>query len=328
MKLRLLSFAIVAALAAGSLFGQGLESVLTSGGSLYTIETVQDGTALSLTRRQGEERKPMLVPASEDAVHDADARLLFDRASETLFVVWRRESAAGDEIVMTSLRDGAWSNELVIAPADSAAPARNGLRVTLGHGGDENHVTFVHAVWWDRTATATARYALVAFENNEHASTFLGDLETLASTKKVNANERVPEDALPLLAISPATDGADVLFGALDHPAATRVKLTPEHKQGDAKIWIPVGRSGGAVPHPRFAAASYGGNAQVMIIGSRVVVYSAAEEFHFSVFSRGEWSPVRVIPLDEAMTAREVEAELRRAVTQDQDEATAPVIDR
>lgn len=328
MKLRLLPVVMLAALAAGSLFGQGLETVLTSGGALYTVEPVNDGTALSVTRRHGELREPMLVPASVDAAHDSDARMLYDGSTETLFVVWRRESSAGDEIVMTSHRDGAWSDAIVAAAADSDAPARSGLKVTLGHGGDAGSVAFVHAVWWDRTVvTATARYALVAYENGAHASTFVGDLETLASSKKINANERLPEDAMPLLAITPSADGADVLFGALDHPSATRVKLIPEHKQGDAKIWIPVGRSGGGVPHPRFAAAS-NGNAQVMIVGTRVVVYSAGEaKFHFSVYGRGDWSPIRSIPLDALMTAREVEAELRRAVAQDQ-ESAAPVIDR
>ena len=90
-------------------------------------------------------------------------------------------------------------------------------------------------------------------------------------------------------------------------------------KKGEARIYTPIGRSGGSMPHPRFGSESTS-NAQVMMVGTRVVVYTMAEKFTFSVYDGRTWGPVRSLRLDAAMTASAVEAALRRAVSADQDQ--------
>lgn len=319
MKARLLFAALVVLTVAVSASAQRLESVLTQGGALYTLDSLEN-RALVLIRRQGETRKATIVPGTSGEALDFDGRLLYDANSETLFVVWRREAPAGDEIILKSLHDGVWSDEHVIAMING--DHRTGLRVALTRLKDNGAtLAFVHAVWWDQRGdeSLVPRYGLVAYGEGAFLSTFEGNLHELASFTGTNNNGgSAPEDSLPLLALTPAADSVDVVFGALDAPNATRVKLTPKRKKGDAKLWVPIGRSGGGMPHPKFASAS-NGNAQVMIVGQRVVVYSAGESFRYAIYDRGEWSPVRSIPLDESISAHEVEAELRRSVSEDQE---------
>jgi hypothetical protein len=321
MKARLLFAVLLVLTVAVSASAERLESVLTQGGALYTLDSL-DNRALVLIRRQGETRKATVVPGTSAESLDFDGRLLYDANSETLFVVWRREAAAGDEIVIKSLRDGSWSNEHIIAIA--TGDHHTGLRVTLTRMKEEGAtLAFVHAVWWDKRGdeSLVPRYGMVAYGDGAFLSTFEGSLIELAAFTGTNNNTgNAPEDSLPLLALTPAADAVDVVFGALDTPTATRVKLTPKRKKGDAKMWVPIGRSGGSMPHPKFASAS-NGNAQVMIIGQRVVVYSAGESFRFAIYDRGQWSPVRNIPLDDSISAQEVEAELRRSVAEDQEQA-------
>lgn len=316
MKARLLFAALLVLLVAVTASAQRLESVLTSGGALYTLKSLDD-KALMLIKREGNKREPIVIKATVDAELDYDGRLLYDGSTETLFVVWRRASEGGDEIRFVSMnRNGVWSSSHVLATA--TGDDRTGLRAAVTRMKDEGStVAFVHAVWWDqRGGEVNPRYALAAFDREgTHLSSYEGNLLDLAGTHD-NSGGSAPEDALPLLAVTSATDAVDVVFGTLNAPTATRVKLTPKRKTPDARLYVPIGRSGGNMPHPKFASAS-NGNAQVMIVGSRVVVYSADETFRFSLYDRGEWSPVRMIPLDETMTAREVEAELRRAISED-----------
>ncbi|MEA2491393.1 MAG: hypothetical protein QOH21_3185 [Acidobacteriota bacterium] len=323
MKARLLFVAVILLVAIAAA-AQPLESVLTPNGTLFTLEPVAEQNALALIARNGETRQTIVIPATEGEALDSDAHLLYDRVSDTVFVVWRRASAAGDEIVMTSRdTDGAWSDEYVVAQADGAVSGRAVLRVAMTHAKDENsgaQLSFLHAVWWDQTSAPVARYALLAFEGAQRLSAYTGNLRDIAGSTRVGASEGLtPDDAFPLLALTAATDGVDVVFGALDQPTATRVKLIPKQK-GEARIYTPIGRSGGSMPHPRFAATAYS-NAQVMVVGTRVVIYNAAaDNFSFSVYDRGAWGPVRSLRLDASMTAREVEAALRRAVAADQEQ--------
>lgn len=322
MKARLLFVAVILLVALGAT-SQPVETALTPGGTLFTIEAQGEQHTLALIARNGESRETILIPATEGEALDTDAHLLYDRVSDTVFVVWRRATDAGDEIVTTSRdKDGAWSDAYVLAEADGSVAERRVLRAAITHAKDENsgaQLSFLHAVWWDQGSTLVARYALIAYDGAERLSAFTGNLrDLLGSTRVGDSFEPAPDDAFPLLAVNAATDGVDVVFGSLDQPTANRVKLIPK-KKGDARIYTPIGRSGGGMPHPRFGSESTA-NAQVMMVGTRVVVYTMGEKFTFSVYDGRTWGPVRSLRLDEAMTASAVEAALRRAVSADQDQ--------
>ncbi|HEY0143469.1 MAG TPA: hypothetical protein VGF48_21435 [Thermoanaerobaculia bacterium] len=313
MKTRIL-FVVLAAFIALSAIGQPLESVLTPDGALFTLDSIAEGQALALNRRAGSERDTIIIPATAGEELDHDGRLLYDHATSTLFVLFRR--ASGD-IVLTSMSgEGVWSDEHVLSLGDGTL--RTGLRVALTHD-QEDHasLSFVHAIWWEQGEKLLPRYGLVAYDGVEHLSTYVGSLIEVANGIR-NGSDRegsAPEDSLPLLAISATAKEADVVFGSLETPTATRLRILPK-KRGEARIYIPIGRTGGGMPHPKFASAS-NGNAQVMMVGDRIVVYSAAaSSFRFSVYDAGQWGPVRSLKLDETMTARQVESALRRAVSE------------
>lgn len=313
MKARILFFVLALAVAAFAT-AQPLESVLTPAGELFTLDVVGEGQALALTKRVGGEREQIIIPATAGEELDHDGRLLYDTATELLFVLFRRDS--GDVVLTTLDKEGVWSDEHVLSLGDGSH--RSGLRAAITHDTDgEVAMTFVHAIWWQQGEQLVPSYGLVAYEGVERVSSYTGSLVELANSIRNGSNHdgSAPEDSLPLLAISGTAKEADVVFGSLETPSATRIKILPK-KRGEAKIWIPVGRTGGNMPHPKFASASKG-SAQVMIVGTRVVVYSSNENvFHFSVYTEGEWGPVRSLKLDESMTARQVESALRRAVSE------------
>lgn len=320
MKARLLSVAVMLFVALGAT-AQPVETALTPGGTLFTIEAQAEQHALALIARNGESRETIVIPATEGEALDTDAHLLYDRVSDTVFVVWRRATDAGDEIVITSRdKDGAWSDAYVLAEADGSVAERRVLRAAITHATENGaQLSFLHAVWWDQGSTLVARYALIAYDGAERLSAFTGNLrDLLGSTRVGDSFEPAPDDAFPLLAVNAATDGVDVVFGSMDQPTANRIKLIPK-KKGEARIYTPIGRSGGSMPHPRFGSESTS-NAQVMMVGTRVVVYTMGEKFTFSVYDGRTWGPVRSLRLDAAMTASAVEAALRRAVSADQDQ--------
>lgn len=313
MKARILLFVLSLCVAIPAM-AQPLESVLTPSGALYTLDAIAEGRALSVTRRVGGERETIIVPATAGEELDHDGRLLYDNANETLFVLFCR--ASGDVVLTSMDRDGVWSDEHVLALGSGAR--RTGLRVAMTHDKDGNaSLSFVHAIWWEQGDKLVPNYGLVAYDGTERLSTYVGSLIDVANAIR-NGSDRegsAPEDSLPLLAIGASANEADVVFGSLETPTATRLKILPK-KRGEARIYIPIGRTGGGMPHPKFASAS-NGNAQVMIVGDRIVVYSTGDgSFHFSVYDAGQWGPVRSLKLDESMTARQVESALRRAVSE------------
>ncbi|HEX6161103.1 MAG TPA: hypothetical protein VF111_13105, partial [Thermoanaerobaculia bacterium] len=262
MKSRIL-FVVLALAVAVSATAQPLESVLTPAGTLYTLDSIGEGQALALTRRVGSEREPIIVPATAGEELDHDGRLLYDQATDTLFVVFRR--ASGDVVLTSMDSKGVWSDEHVIALGDGSV--RSGLRVALTHDKENDaSLSFLHAIWWQQGEKLVPSYALVAYDGTERLSTYVGSLIDLANAIR-NGSDRegaAPDDSLPLLAITGSAKEVDVVFGSLETPTATRIKILPK-KRGEARIYIPIGRSGGNMPHPKFASAA-NGNAQVMMV--------------------------------------------------------------
>lgn len=318
MKIRIIAFAVLTLLA-GGLFAGTVESVLTSDSTLWTVSAPAETTRLELTRRNGEIREAMVIPTTEDAALESNARLAWDRRSSTLFVVWNRVAEGADEILVAALRDdNTWSGPLVVA-GDGAK--RASLQVVLTHVHEDATVeksatdtTLLHAVWWkidgDRVL---AEYALLAFEQFSHIST---DVSTLSPVEEQGISEMEDTgDAIhPPLAMIRSEEGVEVIFGESDSTAVNRVKLSPHKIVGEARIWRP-GRAGGGVRTPSARLVSANAEpVQAFISNGRIVLYTPDAKFRYSIFDDGQWTPIRMIELDEKLTSDHFLRELRRTV--------------
>lgn len=325
MKSRLLSALAVLLLAASFVSAGPVESVLTSDSTLWTASAAVDAPRLELTKRNGELREVLVVPGTDDDASDSEARLAWDRRSNTLFVMWNRAAAGADEIRLVALRaDGSWSDTFVIA---SDGSRRAGLQLVMTalreepveEGAIATETTFLHAAWWRIEGDAMVpEYALVAFERDAHVST---DVGPLVAAEELGVSE--PEDTgaaiHPPLTMARSGEGVEVIYGEPKSTAVTRVKLDPRRVESNARMWRP-GRSKGAerTPSARLISAD-SDPVQAFTSKGRIVLYTPDAQFRFVVFENGQWSPTRMIQLDENLSSDLLLRELRRTV----DEQTA-----
>lgn len=306
-KLNLLALILLTAFAA---FADETQPVLSTDGSIYTADSTS--SRLRVVRRIGNMRTHLLVPTTEDDATESQARLMWDIASSSLFVVWNRTSVDGERLLVARLDyEGKWSKPAAIT-TDSQS-SRLALEAVLTRS-TETSATFVHAVWWSMGADPVAEYALVAFEGAEHVSTSLSDLNSLAALHSAQSHSREPmkEVLHPPLAMARTGDSVDVLFGADQSTAVTRLRITPKPVP-NARIWKPVGRSGERLPNAGLASNSRE-PVQAMISKGRVILFTPESTFRFVIYDEGKWSPERIIHLDENVTSDQLERELRRTV--------------
>lgn len=321
MKIRFLIVAVVILLA-GSLFAAGVDGVLTSDSTFWTVSVPTESTHLELTRRNGELRSAIVVPTTDDDAMESDARLAWDRRSNTLFVMWERAAEGVNETKLAALRDdGTWSEPMVIA-ADGAKRAGLQLVMTSLHEEDAD-TTFLHAAWWKLSGDdAQVEYALLAFDGGTLLST---DVSTLTATEHSTfAAEDTGAPAHPPLAMVRDKEGVEVIFGERDTTAVNRVNLQPNKIEANARMWRP-GRSVAGTRTPSSRLASNDGKpVQAFTVNGRIVLYTPDAKFRYSIFDNGEWTPVRMIKLDENLTSEHLLQELHRAVETNAPLETAP----
>src|SRR5690349_13064560 len=219
MKTRILIVAVLTLLA-GSLFASDVDSVLTSDSTLWSVTPSVDGqsTRLELTRRNGDQRSTIVVPTTDDDATESDARLAWDRRSNTLFVVWERAASDVNETKLVAMSaDGTWSEPLVIA-ADGEK--RAGLQLVMTSRRDQAKAesvaidtTFLHIAWWNLAADAArVEYALLAFDGG---TLLCSDVSTLNAAEHETsfAREDVGEAAHPPLAMVRSGEGVEIVFG-------------------------------------------------------------------------------------------------------------------
>jgi hypothetical protein len=311
MKLRILIVAVVTLLA-GSLFAAEVDSVLTSDSTFWTVSVPAESAHLELTRRNGELRSAIVVPTTDDDAIESDARLAWDRRSNTLFVMWERAAEGVNETKLAALLDdGTWSEPMVIA-ADGARRAGLQLVMTSIHEEDAD-TTFLHAAWWKLSGEdVEVEYALLAFDGGTLLST---DVSTLNATEHSTfAVEDTGAPVHPPLAMVRDKDGVEVIFGERDTTAVNRVNLQPNRIEANARMWRP-GRSVAGTRTPSSRLASNDGKpVQSFAVNGRIVLYTPDAMSRYSIFDNGEWTPVRMIKLDENLTSEHLLQELHRAV--------------
>jgi hypothetical protein len=312
------ALAVSLLLPAGFASAAGIETVLTPDSSLYAISA--NGNALELTRRLNDERTTLVVPGTDDAELESDARLGYDSCSDTLFVLWHRSGEGIDEIRLVTLNGaGEWSEPYLVA--SGAQLHRVGLQMVLTHAraaGETVDATLVHAAWWGLGAQPVPEYAIIAFEKGEHFSTDVANLDQLAAVRQVAAgDDATAEDTgdvlHPPLALSRDGKSVDVVFGGDHTTAITRVRIEPKKVVGNARMWRPVGRSGMRT-EPARLISSDSSPVQAFVSKGRIVLYTPESQFRFIVLDNGKWTPIRMIELDESLSSDELLQQLRRTV--------------
>ncbi|HEX8254453.1 MAG TPA: hypothetical protein VF846_15015 [Thermoanaerobaculia bacterium] len=333
MTSRLASIALVLLLAAP--LRAELQTVLAPDSTLYAIDGAAEQERLEVARRIGDKTEALLVPGTDDEAIESEARLLWDGATSTLFVVWHSVGADRDAILLATFdAEGKWSEPVEIA--SSASQRRAGLQAVLARAtvtseneeGSTSQATLIHAAWWSVGSELTAEYALVAFEAGQHVSTEVAKLDDLAAIRSVASLDELEETGAPLhppLAIARSAAGAvEIVYGAPSSTRLTRVRVEPRRVAGDARIWRP-GRSESERTGPARLIAADAAPVQAFISKGRIALYDPAGKFRYVVYENGKWTPERMIQLDAQVTSDKLLRELRRVVEEEPEAATDAV---
>ena len=321
---RLTTLFFLLALVAGATSVAGADSVLTSDGTRFSIEVAADRPQLVITRAAGDTRDRIVVPTTDDEAIESQANLAFDAATGTLYVAWSRDLAGISDIRVTSMRaNGAWSVPIVVS---GGSGQRRALQVVLTHAEtdiEDLTATLLHMAWWKINGTTTEpEYGLVAFESGESVSTHVANLDTLAAL--VNGASSNPEDTgvamHPPMTMARNGSGVDVVFGAVNTTALTRLTAVPVHKiQGTVRMWTPLGRNAARTPKASLVSLD-GSPVQAFLSNGRVVLYTpGAKQFRFVLLIDGRWSPERKLRVDNDLTADDLLDDLRRTVEELED---------
>jgi hypothetical protein len=318
MKMRLFAAAL-ALTVAGVAGATEPQTVLTPDSTLFTVQTAAAGNALELTRRFGDTREPMLVPGTDDAAVERDARLVYDSRNEMLFVVWQRQDGNMDEILFATLNaKNEWSQPQAIT---SGGGRHAGLQVILStvkaKTAEESDATLLNLAWWTiNPQQSTPEYAIVAYENRKHVSTYVDNLIELANIREAEGDSEIEDTGKaehPPLAMAKTDSGIDVVFGRDRSTGLTRLRVEPRRVAGNARMWRPVGRTGSTIGPARLVTAD-SDPVQAFISKGRVVLYTPDSRFRFVVFDNGKWQPIRMIELDGTVSSEELVQQLRRTV--------------
>ena len=310
-------------------YAEGTQPVLTEDGVVYTVDPESEDR-LVLVKRMGDERESVVVPTTEDAERESGARLLWDPASSTLYVLWHRSGSRADQILLARMyADGTWSDATIIATGSSQTRVGLVAAMTKAKTGDTSTATLIHAAWWTMKAEPVAEYALVAFENGEHVSTSTADLAELAGLTgsgvelEIELMADVEHPPLSMAGGSGAT--VDIVFGSAKSTMLTRVVVDPK-LVGNARLWKPSRKGGKTTPRAMLQSVD-GQPVQTILSRDRIVLYTPNKKFRFVIFDSGRWTPERMIQLDENLTSEQVVQELRRTVEQLGDDQPADVIE-
>lgn len=297
-----------------------MQAVLRPDSTVFAIDASKPAAQLEVSRRRGETNEKLIVPTTDDEAIESDARLVFDAATGTVFVLWHRSAEGVDEIRLAALNaKDEWSDVYLVA--DGATTRRAGLQLILTHAREEDdkvETTLIHATWWSIGEELTPEYAMVAFEEGRHLSTEVTDLRTFTSTdshaaREADETEDTGAAAHPPLAMSRTGKFIDVLFGGEQTTAVTRVRIEPKRVSSEARIWRPSGKTAQKTPPARLTSFS-AAPVQSFVSGDRIVLFTPDAKFRYSVFDDGKWTPVRMIELDEHLTSEHLLQQLHRSV--------------
>jgi hypothetical protein len=315
-------------LAASAAFAQvgDRDVLLTTDGTLYAVEVVEANTSasgnsnwsLSLSTQQGKTITRTAVPESIESGMNWRPALAFDSESRTLFVFWLRRPAdsMSSYLYLAALHDGKWQPAVTIDNHPSVVSSRSNLRIGITRRlaqvqGDGSTVDvpalLVHCAWWEETGHGEeARYALISVDKG---SAVVAETRNLAEFVMPSEPTQVSPDfnreilRHPAILGNPAANSVDVLFGDAVSKSFHRVTLKPVL---DSRIHIPVPYRGDTpIPGPRAFSNDWSGRVTTIDghDGRLVLANTNADTVQYLLFSRGEWSAVKSLGLNEKFSA-------------------------
>lgn len=342
MKRLLIAFAfllIPAALLAQVVDGDRL---LTPGGTLYTVESIDNsgaapadvGRYLQLTIQSGDQKpQSVIVPASLTAGAHWRPALAFDNDSQTLFVFWlKMPNAMSSELLLSSYSNGQWGP--VISIDNQSYRLRFNLRVTttrrvstLQKDGTyaDAPTLLVHVVWWEQTGYGeTARYAMIPVAGGTPQTPEIHDLNDFAISFPMFPTQGGPDfnaEILrhPAFVDNGTQDSIDVIFGDTYYDFFNRVTLKPV---ADGRIHIPIGAHPGGprIGAPLAFAESWSGPISIITSphdnGALLLYSTTANAVHYIAFTGGTWSTPKTLQLNDKLTADAAVVALARMVSQ------------
>jgi len=317
-----------------ALFAQADRDVLlTSDGTLYTIESKEavegdSNRSLELTITRGNKSTVTTIPESLTGTNWRPA-LTYEPDSKTVFVFWIGQvNGMSSRLLFASYKDGKWTPAVSID--DQPYTYRYNLRIAItrhvstqqqdGSFAD-NPALLVHAVWWEDASAnkERARYALFTIENSRVSNYEIHDLLGLAQIPIMGyaVDKEFNTEILRHPAILEGTNSVDVIFGDVDRMSMNRITLKPI---ADGRIHIPIGTRGGRpFPPPHTFSANWSGRISTIGSGSDLVMYNTTKDTtSYVMYSNGEWSEVRSLPLSANFSADAAEAALYRMLAAQQ----------
>ncbi len=323
-----------------ALFAQAWDRdiLLTSNGTLYTIESKQNDTPneidsaryLTLTIQNGQNVIKTNVPASVTGGNNWEPALAFDSESNTLFVFWLHSPntiLGANELLFCTFVNGRWGTATSVE--DVPYHFRYNLRVGVTRTvqvTDSAGVTkqipglTVHAYWWDDSATGElARYAMLTIEKGVVTDVAHRDLIDFVNTANLGtfAIDDLSKEILrhPVVFESPAHDTIDVVFGDMLTNTMHRLTLKPVLQ---SRVRIPIGVRDISYPVPRQRLVSEAHLGGISSSASNLVLYYTNDgQVHYLTYENGKWSGEKTIALTNEVSADAAVAAIRRMISGD-----------
>jgi hypothetical protein len=293
--------------------------LLTSGGTMYTIESVSadsvanlrtdSSTILTLSVQNGADAKTMPVPATLNGGWHISPALAYDSDSDTLFVFWEglRNNGLASDLNFVSYHAGTWGSPNAIDTLDWNL--RRNLRIAITRKVDDFDSfgnptvvteTHVHAVWWEEKFgyREWARYAMLNIDKGNVTSKTIHDLSDFVTGHDLVLTDHDNVELLrhPVMIESPAHDTVDVVWGNVDTQKMHRTTISVGTRVGtQGFIRIPVGRSDRTLPTPSASTNSVAtvdtSISAFSPAGDSIVFYFAVDQaMYYSLLKDGKWS--------------------------------------
>ncbi|HYM60368.1 MAG TPA: hypothetical protein VEZ11_05700 [Thermoanaerobaculia bacterium] len=338
MKRILVALTLVLLSVAGSAQAADRDMLLTSSGTLYTIDSVyaQDYPSvqasswrfLILTVQKGAAAPvTSIVPESLlPGVHMMPA-LAYDSDSDTLFVFWEKapDNGISSDLAFCSYQNGTWSPATSLGVVD--LHVRNNLRIGVtktyeAKDKDGNTVVLpgltVHAVWWeDSGSSESAGYAIFTIDKGAVAGFQTRSLLHMVDTTPTPfliAPDFSPEILRhPALFESPAHDTIDVVFGDFTTNGFHRLTLKPVL---DGRLRIPIGvRNKDFGPPANFNSTSTGRISAISPDPDHLLFYYGTKTAINYLLYKGGWSPENSIAINDKLSAEAAVDAIRRMLS-------------
>ena len=322
-------------------------SLLTSDGTLHVLRS---GTALDLgvtgagispaqtlvewsARAQDGTVSMAILPGtvSYSVKHDFD--LAYDEETATLLVLWTEDVSAFSQIRVGVLRDGAWTNSMLLPSAGISRAYNPKMLVTHRAATylDENDApvsktsSVLSIVWWEEATSAQARYAVLFLDETSFDPTALAiyDLPALVGVTGETSTSGIPTGAYlyPSLQADGLSGAVLVSFADLHEQKQRVIRIEFPTDWGKPSDVASVNWKRRHIPIVGFSKdgpiAGKAPNAIETRSGIRTTIgrgyqptlsWSDGVSLKYTRLEGTDWAPVRSIAIDDNMTAEQAQA--------------------